>query len=103
MSEFAFFESTAELTGTGHGSQSDQPGEVLRCVAKVKIVDPYGRSRNEPELAETAADLILMAINPGPNRQIGKFELRRISDLPHPDFGPPTSIHRVGESTITFY
>jgi hypothetical protein len=105
MNDFAFFEYTAKLTSTGHSDerQGDEPGEVLRCVAKVRVRDPYGRDRNDAELSETAADLILVTINPGPGKQMGQFNVQRITEGKFVGFGVPRSTRQIGESTVFVY
>jgi hypothetical protein len=104
MSEFAYYEYTARLTDTGRDERhNNKTGDVLRCVAKVSVVDPYGRARAETELSETAADLILMTINPGPGKRMGQFNIRRISEEAFAAFAPPNSTRDVGQSKVFVY
>src|ERR1700682_5180804 len=101
MSGYAFFEYTAKLTCTPPAEE--EAGESVHCLIEMDTVDQHGRSRQTVELEEEAGDLILFAVNPGPNRRIAQSKIWKVDEQRLNELGPPKNVDRIGHSRIYFY
>jgi len=100
MSKYAFFEYTAKLTCTPH---ADEEGESVHCLIEMDPVDRNGRSRHTVELEEEAGDLILFAVNPGPNRRIADSKIWKVEKQRLNELGQAKDVGRIGSAQIYFY
>jgi hypothetical protein len=100
MSEYAFFEYRAMLTGTPH---VEERGEPVHCLIKMEIAAQDGRLRRSVELEQEVGDLILFLINPGPHRRISHSSICKADERRLHELGPATDFNRVGKSEIYFY
>ena len=101
MSGYAFFEYTAKLTCTPHAEE--EAGEAVHCLIEMDTVDQHGRSRHTVELEEEAGDLILFAVNPGPNRRIADSKIWKVEEQRLNELGQAMDVGRIGSAQIYFY
>jgi hypothetical protein len=100
MSRYAFFEYTAKLTWTPH---AEEEGESVHCLIGMDTVDQNGRNRPTVELEEEAGDLVLFAVNPGPNRRIADSKIWVVEEQRLRELGEAKDIGRIGSAQIHFY
>jgi hypothetical protein len=100
MNRYAFFEYTANLTSTPH---AEDKGEAVHCLIEMETVDQNGRVRHTVELEEEAGDLILFAVNPGPNRRIADSRIWKVEEDRLTELGEAKDVDRIGTAQIHFY
>lgn len=100
MNSYAFFEYTAKLSCSPH---AEDEGELLHCLIEINTVDQNGRSRHTVELEEEAGDLILFAVNPGPNRRIADSRIWKVNERRLSELGQAKNVNRIGNAQIYFY
>jgi hypothetical protein len=100
MSTRAFYEYIATLSGTGH---AEDGGEAVHCLIEIEMLDEQGRHRHTVELEQEAGDLVLFAVNPGPNRGIAQSKIWKVDEQRLNELGPPKNVDRIGHSRIYFY
>jgi hypothetical protein len=100
MSGYAFFEYTAKLTCTPH---AEEAGESVHCLIEMDTVDQNGGKRPAVELEEEAGDLVLFAVNPGPNRRIADSKIWEVEEQRLRELGEAKDIGRIGSAQIYFY
>jgi hypothetical protein len=99
MNGYAFFEYTAKLSCTPH---AEEEGESLHCLIEMDTVDQNGRNRHTVELEEEAGDLVLFAVNPGPNRRIADSKIWKVEEQRLSELGEAKDIGRIGSTRIYF-
>jgi len=99
MSDYAFFEYQAKLTNTGH---SENEGETVHCMIKMKNVDRDGKRLHDIELHHQAGDNVLFLINPGPVRKISHSAIWNVTEGDLHKLGKASDCHRVGDCEIYF-
>jgi hypothetical protein len=100
MNSYAFFEYTAKLSCTPH---AEDAGEPLHCLIEMNTVDQHGESRRTVQLEEEAGDLILFAVNPGPNRRIADSKIWKVDEQRLSELGQARIVNRIGSAQIYFY
>jgi hypothetical protein len=102
MTHSALFEYAAKLTSTAHAGGEGE-GEAVHCLIEMSTVDQGGRCRQNVELEEEAGDIILFAVNPGPNRRIADSRIWRVDEQRLSELGQATNVDRIGSAQIHFY
>ena len=102
MTEYDFFEYTAKLACTPH-AECEGEGESVHCVIEMNVLDQSGRRRPSVKLEEEAGDLILFALNPGPNHRIADSKIWKVDEQRLKELPPATIVNRIGSAQIFFY
>jgi hypothetical protein len=76
---------------------------MVHCLIEMGTVDQGGRYRQTVELEEEAGDIILFAVNPGPNRRIADSKIRRVDEQRLDELGEAKDVDRIGSAQIYFY
>jgi hypothetical protein len=100
MSEHAFFEYRAKLMNTAH---AEEEGEPIHCLIKMEVGSQDGRLREHVELEQEAEDLVLFALDPGPDRKISHSSICEVDEERLRGLGPATDVHLVESAEIHFY
>jgi hypothetical protein len=101
MSDYAFFEYRAKITGSSHEAEE---GERVHCLLKMPIAADYGhRQRDDVELKQEAGDMILFVLNPGPHYRISHSEIWKVNENRTSELGEASDLARIGDCAIYFY
>lgn len=72
--------------------------------ALIPIAADYGhRQRDDVELKQDAGDMIVFALNPGPQHKISHSEIWKVNQNRIGELGEASDLARVGDGSIYFY